>query len=86
MKAEPQWNNWYHICSGSNMNNSKQMKTDNIMQQLFVDLRQQAEQGCDPPEGPQGAFDCCNLLHRHFWIAEQNITRKEIEDTQKRTK
>ena len=39
---------------------------DKIMQRSFVDLRQQAEQGYDPPEGPQGAYNCCNLLHRHF--------------------
>ena len=48
------------------------------MQQLFVDTRQQAEQGCDPSEGTQGAYDCSNL--RQALPGLQSITRKE-EDT-----
>lgn len=49
------------------------------MQQLFVDTRQQAEQGCDPPEGTQGVYDCSNLLQALPGL--QSITRKE--DTKK---
>lgn len=61
------------------------MKTDKIMQQLFVDLRQQAEQVYDPPEEPQGAYSCCNTTQALPGL-RAIYPREEIEDTQKRTK
>lgn len=56
------------------------------MQQLFVDLRQQAEQVYDPPEEPQGATAAATYYTGTSWTAEQNITGKEIEGHTKKNK
>lgn len=85
MKAEPQWSNWYHICSGPSRAIRKNENRQNHAT-IVCRLETTGRAGLWSSEEPQRSLQLLQLTTGRFLDYRARTVTGRIEDTQKRTK